>query len=462
MPTHDLLIIGSGPGGYTAAIRAAQLGMDVACVDEHEESGGTCLRVGCIPSKALLESSEWYVRAVKKFDAHGVRVSEVTLDLDGMHRRKDRVVRTLVKGIDALIAKNKITRYTGRARLVEAGRVAITSPEGETLVECSRVLIATGSKPAVLPGLDFSDDRVSTSTEALAYDRVPERLVVIGAGYIGLEIGTVWSRLGAEVTIVEYQDRILPGADREIAAQAKKILERQGLRFLLNARVESAKSVDGGEAQVVIDGHETLSCDRVLVAVGRVPNTEGLGLEEVGVNLSERGFIEVNGEFKTGVSGVYAVGDVVGGAMLAHKAEKEGVACVEGMAGHPVVLNYDAIPSVAYTDPEIAAVGATEEQLVNRNVEYRKGTFPFRANGRARCLDDTDGVVKVLADAETDRVLGVHIVGPRAGDLIAEAVAAIEFGASSEDIIHLTHAHPSLSEGLKEAAMAVHGRTIHM
>ncbi len=461
MSAHDLIIIGGGPGGYTAAIRAAQLGMNVACVDENARLGGTCLRVGCIPSKALLESSELYAHTRSRLGAHGVGVGEVTLDVGAMQRRKERIVGTLVKGIDALIAKNNITRYTGRARIVEPGRVAVSNSDGESLVEASRIMIATGSKPAILPGIDLADERVGTSTEALAYERVPDSLVVIGAGYIGLELGTVWSRLGAEVTVVEYQDRILPGADAEIAAEARRIFERQGLRFDLGARVQGAGSAGEGKAQVTIEGRDPITCDRILLAVGRVPSTQGLGLEELGVGLDKRGFVQVTEVFETSVPGVFAVGDCVGDPMLAHKAEKEGIACVEGIAGRPVHINYDAIPSVAYTDPEIAAVGPTEEQLVARGIEFRKGSFPFRANGRARCLDATDGLVKILADAKTDRLLGVHIVGPRAGDLIAEAVAAIEFGASSEDITHLTHAHPTLSEVVKEAALSLDDRAIH-
>jgi len=459
---HDLLVIGAGPGGYTAAIRAAQLGMDVACVDENEAAGGTCLRVGCIPSKALLESSELYARARAGFGEHGIALQGVELDLAGMHRRKERIVQGLAKGIDSLFAKNKVTRYTGRARFIGPGRVLVAAPAGTFEVAAERILIATGSRPAALPGFDLAGGVVATSTEALSFERVPERLVVIGGGYIGVELGSVWSRLGSQVTVVELADRILPGMDREIAGAAQRLLARQGLRFLLGARVIGARRSERGEVEVHLAGGERLHCDQVLLAVGRAPNTEGLGLEEAGVTVDERGFIEVDHAYRTQAPGVYAVGDVIGGPMLAHKAEREGIACVEGMAGRAAVVNYAAIPAVVYTDPEIAAVGPTEEELAAAGRAYRVGRFPFRANGRARCLGASDGFVKVLAEEGTDRLLGVHIIGPRAGELIAEAAAAIEFGASSEDLAHVVHPHPTLSEAIKEAALAAHDRPIHL
>lgn len=460
-PQHDLLVIGAGPGGYVAAVRAAQLGLNVGCVEQEPALGGTCLRVGCIPSKALLESSELYLQARQRLSDHGVGVGSVQLDLATMHKRKDQVVGTLVKGVDGLFQKNKVTRYLGHGRIAGPGQVMVTSSAGESLVSARNLLIATGSKSATLPGIVLDGDRVGTSTEALAYPEVPQHLVVIGAGVIGLELGSVWLRLGAKVTVVEYLDRILPGTDNEIAAEAFKLFKRQGFEFRLSSRVKGARATATG-AVVEIEGAEPLACDRVLVAVGRVPNTDDLGLASVGIDLDAKGRIPVRDDFATSAPGVYAIGDVIRGPMLAHKAEEEGVACVEHIATGYGHVNYDAIPSVAYTHPEIASVGRTEEQLQSEGVAYRKGTFPFRANGRARALGDTEGMVKVLADAVSDRLLGVHIIGPRAGDLIAEATAAIEFGASSEDVARTCHAHPTLSEPLKEAAMAVAGRAIHI
>lgn len=460
MSSFDLVVIGGGPGGYAAAIRAAQEGLRVACIDRNPMLGGTCLRVGCIPSKALLESSEWYAAATSGMQQHGIAVERVTLDLSKLMARKDRVVTMLTRGIDSLFKKNKITRYEGVGRLDGRGRVVVTSESGEELLEAKHILIATGSKPATLPGIEYDYDRIGTSTEALSYPEVPEHLVVIGAGYIGLELGSVWNRLGAKVTVLEYLDRILPGMDADIASEAQRLFTRQGLNIQLNRRVLSAR-VEGDRCVVEVEGAESIECDRVLVATGRVPYTEGLGLETVGIEVDEKGFIPVDENFATSVEGIYAIGDVIGGPMLAHKAEKEGVAVVERIAGGYGYVNYDAIPSVVYTDPEIASVGRTEEQLQEAGIEYRKGEFLFRANGRARTLEQVEGKAKILADAKTDRVLGVHIIGPRAGDLIAEAVAAIEFGASSEDLALITHAHPSLSEVLKEAALDVAGRAIH-
>ena len=366
----------------------------------------------------------------------------------------------LTRGIDSLFKKNQITRYEGIGRLDGRGRVVVTSGSGEQLLEAKHILIATGSKPATLPGVEYDWDRIGTSTEALSYPEVPEHLVVIGAGYIGLELGSVWNRLGAKVTVLEYLDRILPGMDADIASDAQRLFTKQGLNFQLNRRVLSAR-VEGDRCIVEVEGAEPIECDRVLVATGGVPYTEGLGLETVGIQVDEKGFIPVNEHFATSAEGIYAIGDVIGGPMLAHKAEKEGVAVVERITGGYGYVNYDAIPSVVYTDPEIASVGRTEEQLQEAGIAYRKGEFSFRANGRARTLDQVEGKAKILADAKTDRVLGVHIIGPRAGDLIAEAVAAMEFGASSEDLAMITHAHPSLSEVLKEAALDVAGRAIH-
>jgi dihydrolipoamide dehydrogenase len=432
----------------------------VACVEKDATLGGTCLNVGCIPSKALLESSERYLEARGGLTDHGVLVEgEVGLDLPAMMGRKDRIVEALTRGVAGLFKKNKVTRYTGVGRLLGSGLVAVDGAEPLELA-CRHVLIATGSAPASLPGVELDFDRIGTSTTALAYPEVPGRLIVIGAGVIGLELGSVWRRLGSEVTVVEFLDRILPEADGEIARHAQRSFKKQGLAFVLGARVTGARRAGDG-CVVEIDGREPLGADRVLVAVGRVPHVAGLGLAEAGVALTEKGRIRVDERFQTSLPGVHAIGDVIGGAMLAHKASDEGVACVENLAGQRGHVNYDVIPNIVYTEPEVASVGRTEEQLAAAGVPIRKGLFFFKGNGRALALGNTDGAVKVIAHAETDRVLGVHIIGPRAGDLIAEAAAAMEWGASAEDLARLCHAHPTLSEALKEAALAVAGRPIH-
>lgn len=460
MQEHDLVVIGAGPGGYVAAIRAAQLGMNVACVEKEPALGGTCLRVGCIPSKALLESSERFAAAETELAEHGVQAGEVSLDLSKMLRRKTRIVNGLTKGVEVLFKKRRIVRYEGHARIEGTGRVVVGGENGNDELKAKHIILATGSRPASLPGVEPDGNRIGTSTDALAYEDVPEHLVVIGAGYIGLELGTVWRRLGSRVTILEYLDRILPGSDAEIAREAQKTFKKQGIEFRLGSRVTGAR-VENGDCLVECEDAEPIHCDRVLVAVGRVPNTDGLGLDLLDIELDDAGHIAVNESFETSAAGVYAIGDVIHGPMLAHKAQDEGVACVERIAtgfGH---VNYDAIPSVVYTQPEIAAVGRTEEELQDEGVAFHKGVFPFQANGRARVLGHTAGRVKILADSETDRLLGIHILGPRAGDLIAEAAAAIEFGASSEDLGRLCHAHPTLAEALKEAALAARDRTIH-
>lgn len=458
---HDLVIVGSGPGGYVAAIRAAQLGLNVGCIEEAQALGGTCLRIGCIPSKALLESSERFSEARDKFNAHGIQFSELKLDLAAMLRRKDQVVTTLTRGVDALFRKNKITRYTGHGQLDGPGKVVVEGGKEPVALEAKWILIATGSRPAILPGIELKSDRIGTSTEALAYAEVPKHLVVIGAGYIGLELGSVWRRLGARVTVLEFLDRILFGLDAEIAAEAKKIFEKQGLEFRLGSKVTAARVKDD-QCVVEVEGQEPLICDRVLVAVGRVPTTDRLGLESVGIELDKKGHIPINERFATSAEGVYAIGDVIAGPMLAHKAEEEGIACVENLAGGHGHVNYDAIAAVVYTQPEIASVGKTEEQLKEAGVDYRKGLFPFRANGRARTLGQVEGFIKMLADAKTDRILGVHILGPHAGDLINEAATAIAFSASSEDLARTCHVHPTLGEALREAALAVAGRALHV
>ena len=460
MSQHDLVIIGAGPGGYTAAIRAAQLGLNVACIEKEPALGGTCLRVGCIPSKALLESSELYDQAGHAFEGRGIKVGKMSLDLSSMLGHKDTVVNTLTQGIAGLFKKNKITRYEGTASIPETGTVVVTSSKGEETLEAGNILIATGSKPSELPGVELDYDKIGTSTEALKYESVPDHLVVIGAGYIGLELGTVWRRLGAKVTVLEYLDRILPGMDSEMAKEALKIFKKQGIEFQLGVAVTSAK-VSRGKCIVEGKGIDPIKCDRVLLSAGRKPNVEGLGLEHIGVNTDQRGFIQVDAHFQTSVAGIYAIGDVIPGPMLAHKAEHEGVACVEQLVTGYGHVNYNVIPGVVYTDPEIATVGKTEDQLKEEGIEYNKGTFPFLANARARALGMTEGRAKVLADKQTDRILGVHIIGPRAGDLIAEACAAMEFGASSEDLAAVCHAHPTLSEVLKEAALGTSGQTLN-
>ena len=462
MKEYDLIVIGGGPGGYVAAIRAAQLGLSVACVDKNAELGGTCLRIGCIPSKALLESSELFAEAKGAFKEHGIEVADVKLDLEKMLKRKDRVVDALTKGVASLFRGHGIEHIQGLGQLAENRRVFAKTDNGEqTELQAKHIIIATGSKPAMLKGIELDGQRIGTSTEALSYDKVPEHLVVIGAGYIGLEMGMVWNRLGSKVTILEYLDRILPGTDAEIASEAQKIFKKQGLEFRLKSRVTGV-STNKKKCQVECENSEPIGCDRVLVATGRHPNTAGLNLEAVGVEADEKGFIRVDEHFRTSAQNIYAIGDVIGGAMLAHKAGDEGVACIEGIVNGFGHVNYNAIPSVVYTHPEIAAVGKTEEQLKEEKIDYRVGRFPYRANGRARALGDTEGFVKVLADGRTDRILGVHILGARAGDLIAEAAVAIEFSASSEDLARCSHAHPTLAEILKEAALDVDRRALHM
>lgn len=456
METHDLVVIGAGPGGYVAAIRAAQLGLNVACIEKEPALGGTCLRVGCIPSKALLESSELFEKTQRHLGVHGIKAT-AELDLAAMLKRKDQTVSALTKGIEGLFRKNKITRHAGHATITGPGAIRV----GDKELQAKHIIIATGSKVAPLKGVELDGKRIVTSTEALSFTEVPRRLVVIGAGYIGLELGSVWRRLGSQVTVVEYLPRILPGMDTEIATDAQKIFEKQGFQFRLGRKVTGAR-VEGDECIVEAEGDEPLRADRVLLAVGRIPNTDQLGLESVGVKMDARGRIEVGEHYATNVPGFYAIGDVIAGPMLAHKAEEEGVACVEHIVkgfGH---VHYDCIPGVAYTHPEIASVGKTEEQLKESNTPYKKGVFPFLANGRARALADTEGKVKILAHQETDAILGFHIIGPRAGDLIAEAVAAMTFGASAEDLARTCHAHPTLAEAIKEAALNVDGRAIHI
>lgn len=461
----DLIVIGAGPGGYVAAIRAAQLGMTTLCVEKRPTLGGTCLNVGCIPSKALLSSSHKYEEAQNHFADYGIKVGQVSLDLAKMMEQKDKVVGQLTGGIDFLFNKNKITRRLGTARLLSSQEVAIKTEQGEETWHANKILIATGSESVSLPGIDIDEQTIVSSTGALKLKTVPEHMIVVGGGYIGLEMGSVWRRLGAKVTVIEFMDRIVPQMDQELSAALQKSLMKQGIEFKLSTKVLGIKKQQK-KSFVEIESNggnrQELQADVILIATGRKPFTQGLGLEKIGVALNKQGFIVVNEHYETSTSGVYAIGDVIPGPMLAHKAEEEGIAVVERMAGQAGHVNYDAIPSVIYTTPEVASVGKTEEELKAQEKPYKVGKFPFLANSRAKATGQTEGFVKILADTYTDRVLGVHIIGPDAGTLIGEATLALEFSASSEDIARTCHAHPTLSEAVKEAAMAVEGRAIHI
>jgi dihydrolipoamide dehydrogenase len=458
----DLVVIGGGPGGYVAAIRAAQLGLKVACVEMRGSLGGTCLNVGCIPSKALLNSSEKFEDANLHFASHGIK-AKIELDLKTMMARKDKTVLDLTKGIEGLFKKNKVTYVIGKGSVKSASEVLV---DGKQSLQTKRILIATGSDVAPLAGVAIDEKKIVSSTGALALETVPEHLIVVGGGVIGLELGSVWRRLGAKVTVVEYLDRIGGGLDGEVGKQFQRVLEKQGMVFKLGMKVTGADAKGKGVTLTVEPAKggdkETLNGDVVLVAIGRRPYTEGLGLDKAGVKLDDRGRVAVDGHYETNVKGVYAIGDVIVGPMLAHKAEDEGMAVAEIMAGQKGHVYYDAIPGVIYTWPEVAVVGKTEEELKAAGVDYKAGKFPFMANSRARAVGETDGFVKILADAKSDRVLGVHIIGPDAGTLIAEAVLAMEYGASSEDVARTCHAHPTLNEAVKEAALAVLGRAIHI
>jgi len=465
--SYDLVVIGTGPGGYVCAIRAAQLGLKVAVVEKRKTHGGTCLNVGCIPSKALLHASEMFEEAGHTFEKLGVVVGTPKLDLKQMMAHKQETIDANVNGVGFLLKKNKIEAFHGTASIPAAGKVVVTAEDGKTQeLETKNIVIATGSESAPLPGVEIDEKTVVTSTGALEIGAVPKELVVVGAGVIGLEIGSVWGRLGAKVTVVEYLDRIIPGMDGEIAKQFQRILEKQGFSFQLGSKVTKVEPGKNGGAIVTVEpaaGGEarTLNADIVLVSIGRQPNTDGLGLDKAGV-ATEKGRVVIDDHFKTNVAGIYAIGDVVRGPMLAHKAEDEGMAVAEIIAGKHGHVNYDAIPSIIYTAPEVAAIGKTEEELKAAGVSYKIGKFPFTANGRARAMRHTDGFVKFLADATTDRVLGCHIIGPHAGDLIAEVTVLMEFGGSSEDLARTCHAHPTLAEAVKEAALAVDKRPIHM
>ncbi len=466
MSQFDLVVIGTGPGGYVCAIKAAQLGLKVAVVEKRKTHGGTCLNIGCIPSKALLHTSELFEEAGHAFEGMGIKTGKPKLDLKAMLAYKDKVVDSNVSGIDFLFKKNKVTPYIGIGRILAAGRVEVTAEDGKTeVLETKSIVIATGSDVMPLPGIEIDEKQIISSTGALALEKVPEKMIVVGGGVIGLELGSVWRRLGAEVTVVEFLDKIFGPMDADISRQCQRLLTKQGMAFKLSSKVTKVEK-SGKTLSVTVEpaaggDAETLQADIVLVSIGRRPYTAGLGLEEVGVALDQRGRVETDGHFGTSVPGIYAIGDVIKGPMLAHKAEDEGVAIAEILAGQAGHVNYDVIPSVVYTAPEVASVGKTEEELKSAGVKYKAGKFSFMANGRAKATGHTDGFVKVLADAESDRVLGVHIIGHGAGEMIHEAAVLMEFGGSSEDLARTCHAHPTMSEAIKEAALATFFKPIH-
>lgn len=461
--SFDLIVIGAGPGGYVAAIRAAQLGMNVACI-EKQYLGGTCLNVGCIPSKALLESSELYETAVHKAKDHGIGIEKVSVDFKKMIERKDRVVKQLTSGVGGLFKKNKVTHFSATAKIIGTGKVEIDQSGDKTQLQAPHIIIATGSAPIQIPSLPFGD-RIISSTEALALNEIPESMIVVGGGYIGLEMGSVYMRLGTKVTVVEALDRLTPGMDSEISKALQRVLSKQGMNFMLSTKVKSAKA-NNTEVEVSVEDKDgetsSLNASYVLVSVGRKPYTDGLGLEEAGVERDEKGRIKVDENWKTNLEGVYAIGDVIDGPMLAHKASEEGVALVEQLSGHHTQVNYNALPAAVYTWPEAACVGLTEEQAKEQNIDYKTAKFPFMANGRAISMGEKDGFVKLIADKTTDRLIGAHIIGPRASDMIAELTLGMEFGVTGEDIALTIHAHPTLAESVKEAALGLGSGTIHM
>jgi len=465
MEDFDLIVIGAGPGGYVAAIRAAQLGMKVACIEKEPSLGGTCLNIGCIPSKALLNSSEKFVEISNHAAEHGIKTSKIDLDLNVLMDRKTKIVKKLTTGIGFLFKKNKITHIPGMASFVDKNTISITNGKNEITASAKNFIIATGSSSIEIPNIPVDEKQIVSSTGALSLSKIPKSLLVIGGGYIGLEMGSVWSRLGSKVTVVEALDRIVPTMDGEIAKEFMKMLTKQGLEFKLSHKVSSAKSGKSGvdvemetsEKKKIKENYEI-----VLMSVGRKPNTEGLGLEKIGIKLTAKKSIEIKDNFQTSVEGIYAIGDVAPGPMLAHKAEEEGVACVEFINGQKPHINYDAIPAIVYTNPEIASVGKTEEQLKQEKKDFKVGKFPFMANGRALTTSASEGFVKILVDKQTDEILGAHIIGHDAGQLIAEIVTTIEFGGSAEDIARVCHAHPTTSEAVKEAALSVDGRAIHI
>jgi len=465
MNDFDLVVIGAGPGGYVASIRAAQLGMKVACIEKESTLGGTCLNIGCIPSKALLNSSEKFMEISNHAEEHGIKATKVDLDVTKLMQRKEKIVKKLTTGIGFLFKKNNIIHIPGTATFVDKNTISVKNSKQEITVSANNFIIATGSSSIEIPNIAVDEKQIVTSTGALSLNKVPKTLLVIGGGYIGLEMGSVWNRLGSKVTVVEALDRIVPTMDDEIATEFMKSLKKQGLEFKLSHKVTSTKvSKSGVEVKMQSFDKKELKekYEIVLMSVGRKPNTEGLNLENIGIKLAKNNSIEIGKNFQTSVEGIYAIGDVVPGPMLAHKAEEEGVACVEIIKGQKTHINYDAIPAIVYTNPEIASVGKTEEQLKELNIDYKVGKFPFMANGRALTTSSTDGFVKILADSKTDKIHGAHIIGHDAGQLIAEIVTAMEFGGSAEDIARICHAHPTTSEAVKEAAMNIVGRAIHI
>jgi len=465
MTDFDIVIIGSGPGGYVAAIRAAQLGMKVACIEKEKTLGGTCLNIGCIPSKALLNSSEKFIDLSKHFEEHGITASNINIDVAKLMQRKEKIVKQLTTGIGFLFKKNKITHILGTASFSDKKTILVSSADGDKKITAKNFIIATGSTSIEIPSIPVDEKQIVTSTGALSLQSIPKSLLVIGGGYIGLEMGSVWARLGSKVTVVEALDRIVPTMDGEIAKEFMKLLQKQGLEFKLSHKVTSTK-VNKNEVEVSMESSGKKEVKEkyevVLMSVGRKPNTEGLNLDKIGVKLTDKKAVEINKNFKTSIDCIYAIGDVAPGPMLAHKAEEEGVACVEIINGQKTHINYDMIPAVVYTNPEVASVGKTEEQLKESKIEYKVGKFPFMANGRALTTSTSEGFVKILADKKTDAILGAHIIGHDAGQLIAEIVTTMEFGGSAEDIARICHAHPTTSEAVKEAAMNVDGRAIHI
>jgi len=461
----DVIIIGGGPGGYVCAIRCAQLGLKTACVESRGTLGGTCLNVGCIPSKSLLNLSENYKKVTKDFNNQGIEVSDIKLNISKMMANKDKSVQVLTKGVEFLFKKNKVTYLRGKGVLFSKNNVVVYDNGEKKSYAAKNIVIATGSAPTSLPGIEIDEKNIVSSTGALSLNKVPKKLVVIGGGYIGLEMGSVWSRLGSDVTVVEYLNFITPGMDKEISKEFQKILTKQGIKFKLNSKVISVKnksdSVDVEFVENTNFKKEIINADKVLVSVGRKPYTEGLNILKLGIKKDTKGRIEVNSKLQTSITNIYAIGDVIKGPMLAHKAEEEGIAVAEIIAGQAGHVNYDVIPGVVYTSPEVATVGKTEEQLKENNISYKSGKFPFLANSRAQVNNETEGFVKILADSKTDKVLGVHIIGPHCGDMIAEMALAMEFGASAEDIARTCHAHPTHTEAIKEAALAVDKRPIH-
>ncbi len=462
----DLLVIGGGPGGYVCAIRAAQLGLKTGCIESRGTLGGTCLNVGCIPSKSLLNLSELYHKAKNNFDNLGIEIKDIKLNLKKMMANKNKSVQVLTKGIEFLFKKNKISYIKGKGVLFSKNDIVVYENEKKTTYKSKNIVIATGSLPTSLPGVEIDEKNVISSTGALSLEKIPNNLIVIGGGYIGLEMGSVWARLGSQVTVIEYLDHIIPGMDREVSREFQKILTKQGIKFKLDSKVTGASTEKNKKVIVDFVNNKTkvkerIECDKVLVSVGRKPYTEGLNLSKIGINKDDKGRIEVNEKFQTSVQNIFAIGDVIKGPMLAHKAEEEGIAVAEILVGQAGHVNYSVIPSVIYTAPEVASVGKTEEQLKRLNINYKIGKFPFLANSRAKVNNEADGFVKILADSKTDKVLGAHIIGPHCGDMIAEIVLAMEFGASSEDIARTCHAHPTHTEAIKEAALAIDKRPIH-